>query len=136
MEKKDLEIIKEGSAELYVHSVDRDLVPSKSMNVFYNEKMELNRDISNLALIAYNNLYNPEHLIVIDSMAASGIGSIRMLMECKNIKKMYINDLNSLAVELIHKNISLNKLDINNIQIEVSNKDANLLFSELAQLEC
>jgi len=133
MEKKDLEIIKEGSAEVYVLSTDRDLVPSKSMNVFYNEKMEINRDISNLALIAYYNLYNPEHLIVIDSMAASGISSIRMLMECKNIKKMYINDLNSMAVELIQKNIALNKLDINNIQIKVSNKDANLLFSELAQ---
>jgi len=133
MEKKDLEIIKEGSVEIYVHSADRDLVPSKSMNVFYNKKMELNRDISNLALIAYNNLYNPENLIVIDSMAASGIGAIRMLMECENIKKMYINDLNWNAVELIHKNISLNKLDINNIQIKVSNKDANLLFSELAQ---
>ncbi len=41
-------------------------------------------------------------------------------MECKNIKKMYINDLNSIAVELIQRNLALNKLDNNNIQIKDS----------------
>ena len=136
MEKKDLITIREGAAEFYVHSADKDLIPSKSMNVFYNKNMEINRDISNLAIAAYNKLYNPDYLIVVDSMAASGISSIRMLKECENIKRIYINDINPLAVDLIHKNISTNNLDNSQVQIKVSRKDSNFLFSEIAQESC
>ncbi len=133
MEKKDLKLIREGAAELFVHSTDKDSIPSKSMQVFYNKKMEINRDISCLAVTAYNKLFNQESLNIVDSMAASGISSIRMLKECKNIKRIYINDLNPVAIDLIHKNLSLNNLDDSPIEIEVSRKDATLLFSELAQ---
>ncbi|MHA1293710.1 MAG: tRNA (guanine(10)-N(2))-dimethyltransferase [Promethearchaeota archaeon] len=136
MEKKELTIIEEGSAEFYVHAVDKDSIPSKSMNVFYNKKMEINRDISSLAIIAYKKLYNQKELIIVDSMAASGISSIRMLKECENIKKIYINDLNPIAVDLIRKNLILNNLNKNSAQIEVSKKDANLLFSEIEQKSC
>jgi len=133
MDKKDLIIVREGAAEIYVHSADKDSIPSKSMNVFYNKKMEINRDISNLAILAYNKLYNPDYLIIVDSMAASGISSIRMLKECGNIQKIYINDVNPLAVDLIRKNISANNLNNSQIQIIVSRKDANFLFSEIVQ---
>ncbi len=133
MEKKDLILIRENTAEIYVHSSDKDSIPSKSMHVFYNKKMELNRDISNLAVMAYNELYNPDKLIIVDSMAASGISSIRMLKECDNIHTIYINDVNPLAVELIHKSISANELDNSQIQIIISRKDANFLFTEIAQ---
>ena len=133
MEKKDLKLIREGAAELFVHSTDKDSIPSKSMQVFYNKKMEINRDISCLAVTAYNKLFNQESLNIVDSMAASGISSIRMLKECKNIKRIYINDLNPVAIDLILKNLSLNNLDDSPIEIEVSRKDATLLFSELAQ---
>ncbi len=133
MEKKEYTVIREGLADFYIYADDKDTIPSKSMNVFYNKKMEINRDISNLAIMAYNNLYPQDHLEIVDSMAASGISSIRMIKECKNIKKIYINDLNPIAVDLIHKNISLNKLDNYSSQIEVSRKDANLLFSEIEQ---
>ncbi len=133
MENKHLILIKEGPAEIYVHFADKDLIPSKSMNVFYNKKMEINRDITNLAIIAYTKLYHQDSLIILDSMAASGISSIRMLKECENIKKIFINDLNPLAVDLIHKNILANRLSNSNIEIEISRKDANFLFSEIAQ---
>ena len=134
MEKKDLVVIKEGSAEFYIHQSDSEAIPSKSMNVFYNKKMELNRDISNLVVSTYNNLFSQNGLIIVDSMAASGVSSIRMLKECDNIKKIYINDINPIAIRLINKNITLNKLNQQKkAQIEVSRKDANLLFSEIAQ---
>ncbi|MFX1338174.1 MAG: tRNA (guanine(10)-N(2))-dimethyltransferase [Promethearchaeota archaeon] len=133
MEKKDLIMIRESTAEIYVHNSDKDSIPSKSMNVFYNKKMEINRDISNLAIMAYNELYNPDKLIIIDSMAGTGIGSIRMIKECQNIQKIYINDINPLAVELIHKNISINNLNNSQIRIIISRKDANFLFSKIAQ---
>ena len=129
----DLSTIKEGSTELYIHKIDKDSIPSKSMTVFYNKRMEINRDISNLAICSYNRIYNKNPLIIMDSMAASGISSIRMLKECKNIKKIYINDINPEAVDLINKNLFLNKISNHSSHIVVSGKDANYLFAEFTQ---
>ena len=131
--ENSLIIQKEGLAEFYLYNIDKDLIPSKSMNVFYNKRMVINRDISSLAIMAYSKLYRQD-LVIVDSMAASGIGSIRLLLECENIKKAYINDINPIAVKLINKNIDLNKIrDTIEAQIEVSRKDANYLFNEFAQ---
>jgi len=128
-----LDTIREGQVEFYIHQIDKDSIPSKSMSVFYNKKMEINRDISNLAIMAYNRIYNLDPLVIMDAMAASGIGSIRMIKECQNIKKIYINDINPMAINLINKNLLLNKLNNQPSQIEVSRKDANFLFSEVTQ---
>jgi tRNA (guanine26-N2/guanine27-N2)-dimethyltransferase len=133
MNKRDLITIKEGSAEIYINKTDINAIPSKSMSVFYNKKMEINRDISNLAILAYNALYRQEELTIVDSMAASGVSSIRMLKECNNIKKIFINDINPDAVDLIYKNIELNKLNQIKTIVEISKKDANFLFTEIAQ---
>ncbi|MFX0040624.1 MAG: tRNA (guanine(10)-N(2))-dimethyltransferase [Promethearchaeota archaeon] len=131
MEQKDLSLMREGSIEFYIYDVDKGSIPSKSMNVFYNKRMEINRDISNLSINAYSDLYSQKELIIVDSMAASGVSAIRMLKECKKIKKIYINDINSEAVNLIRENIRINNLEKDQIQYVVSNKDANLLFSEI-----
>lgn len=132
MEKKDLILMREGLTEFYIYNYDKDSIPSKSMNVFYNKKMLINRDISNLGINAFRKLYNQDTLLIVDCMAASGVGAIRILKECKYVKKIYINDINPEAVKLINKNLKLNKLDNSFVQIEVFNKDANLLFSEIA----
>ena len=132
-ERIHFSVINEGSTEFYIHSSDKNSVPSKAMAVFYNKKMEINRDISNLAISAYNKLINQDSLVIVDLMAASGVSSIRMLNECKNIKKIYINDINPKAVEILHKNISLNDFDNHSAQIEISQKDANLLLTEISQ---
>ncbi|MFW9770620.1 MAG: tRNA (guanine(10)-N(2))-dimethyltransferase [Candidatus Thorarchaeota archaeon] len=120
---------KEGSVKFYIHQSDKDLIPSKSMNVFYNKNMEINRDITISSIITYKNLYNPDSLIIVDSMAASGITSIRLLQECNNIEKIYINDINPLANYLIKKNLELNRNLLNHV--EVTNEDANSLFLKL-----
>ena len=133
MEKLNFSIINEGSTKIYIHNIDKNAVPSKSMTVFYNSKMEINRDISNLSILAYNKLINKNTLVMVDPMAASGVSSIRMLKECKNIKKIFINDINPVAVKILHKNISLNDLDNHPAQIKISQKDANLLLNEIAQ---
>ena len=129
----NLSTIKEGNAEFYIHIIDKDSIPSKSMIVFYNQKMEINRDVSNLAIMAYDRIYNQNPLIIVDSMAASGISSIRILKECENVKKIYINDINPKAVDLINNNLSLNRIYNHPAHVEVSRKEANLLFSEIAQ---
>ncbi|MFW9781934.1 MAG: hypothetical protein ACFFFB_06590, partial [Candidatus Heimdallarchaeota archaeon] len=120
---------KEGAVKFYIHQSDKDLIPSKSMNVFYNKNMEINRDITISSIITYKNLYNPDSLIIVDSMAASGITSIRLLQECNNIEKIYINDINPLANYLIKKNLELNRNLLNHV--EVTNEDANSLFLKL-----
>jgi len=121
----------EGSVKFFLHEIDNNTIPSKSMNVFYNERMEINRDISILAIIAYSKIISQVSLVVVDSMAASGIGSIRLLKNTKNVKKIYLNDINPVATELIKNNLELNKIEPK--QTEVLNKDANLLFSEISR---
>jgi len=121
----------EGSVKFLLHEIDNDTIPSKSMNVFYNKRMELNRDISILAIIAYSKIISQESLVIVDSMAASGIGPIRLLKNVKNVEKIYINDINPIAVELIKNNLELNEIEPK--QAEVLNKDANLLFSEISR---
>ncbi|MFX0022904.1 MAG: tRNA (guanine(10)-N(2))-dimethyltransferase [Candidatus Hermodarchaeota archaeon] len=132
MEQKDLTLIRESSTEFYIHKIDKETVPSKGMNVFYNKKMEINRDITNLGINAYKELFNQKELIIIDSMAASGVSAIRILKECADVKKIYINDINPIAINLIEKNLQINNLDQQKYQYSVTNKDANLLFSEIA----
>ena len=121
----------EGSVKFLLYEIDNDTIPSKSMNVFYNERMEINRDISILAIIAYHKIFSQKSLVLVDSMAASGIGSIRLLKHTKNVEKIYLNDINPLAVELIKSNLELNEIELK--QVEVLNKDANLLFSEISR---
>ena len=131
MKQKNLTLMREGLIEFYIYNIDKKSIPSKAMNVFYNKRMEINRDISNLSICAYRDLYNQDELIIVDSMAASGVSAIRMLKECTKIKKIYINDINAEAVKLIKKNLSLNNLDEEYNKYIVTNKDANLLFSEI-----
>ena len=129
---EELRILEEGEAKFYLYREDEDALPTKSMKVFYNPKMKLNRYISNLAVNAYTELYNKEKLFVINTMAASGVSSLRMLLECDDISKMVINDINPVAVELIKKSLKLNDLPNHNENIIVSRKDANLVCNELA----
>ncbi|MFX1400002.1 MAG: tRNA (guanine(10)-N(2))-dimethyltransferase [Promethearchaeota archaeon] len=131
MNNNKLLLQKEGSVEFFIHQSDIGEIPSKSMSVFYNKDMEINRDITISSVVTYKKLYNVEPLIIVDSMAASGITSIRLLNEYRSIKKIYINDLNPAAVELIIKNLELNSISLN--QVEVSNEEANSLFLKLAQ---
>jgi tRNA (guanine26-N2/guanine27-N2)-dimethyltransferase len=131
--EKKLKKLKEGNAEFFIFAEDINSTPSKSMNVFYNKKMELNRDLTILAVQTYCELYNKKKLTFVDSMAGSGIGAIRLLKNCSNIQKLYINDINPSATRLIEKNLELNKLLNKEIEINISRKDANLLLNEIAQ---
>ncbi len=133
IEDKDVILVKEGAAEFYQWKNEETEIPTKAMPVFYNNKMELNRDATNLAVLAYQSIYNQKELVIVDSMAASGITSIRMLKEIDHIKRIYINDLNPIAVEMIKKNLSLNNIDGSENRVEVSRKDANFLCNEIAQ---
>ena len=119
-----LEEIREGAVRLKVHKVQ---VTSKDMEVFYNPVMRMNRDISVLLLGSIS----AGKLQIADPLAGTGIRSIRFLKELASskIKKLYINDYSLDSVNLIKKNLRLNKINFNNHRkIIVSCQDANLFL--------
>jgi len=135
MESNKLTVVQEGSTKIYIHKNDKDAIPSKEMGVFYNKRMEINRDLTCLGIEAYNCLYSPDQIIFVDCMAASGITALRVLQECSNVSHVYINDINPEAVELIHRNLALNEItaSVSSPEITVTQKDANFLLQEILQ---
>ncbi|TXT54992.1 MAG: tRNA (Guanine(26)-N(2)/guanine(27)-N(2))-dimethyltransferase [Promethearchaeota archaeon] len=131
-QEEDYTSTKEGLAKIKILSEDENKIPSKSMGVFYNEKMRLNRSITSLALESYYNIYSRSDLFILDTMAASGVGPIRLIKEFEHIKKIIINDINPTAIDLIKTNLRINNLDQNDKRIEITQKDANYLMNELA----
>jgi len=107
------------------------LIPKSSLTneslVFYNPVMELNRDLTIVAIEAYAKLSGCKAFSACDAMAASGIRGIRLAVEVENVeKKIVLNDVHPLAYRIILKNIKKNNVE--NI-CEAFNMDANMLLS-------
>ncbi len=98
----------------------------KSMSVFYNPRMTINRDLTICVVNTYSK-YRSTKLSYCDSMAATGIRAIRLLKQCPSIEKVYINDLNPIAVETIKKNLDLNEIPSN--QYQIFSQDAKSLLT-------
>jgi len=113
-------IIKEGKAKILASTGK---ITAK-MDVFYNPIMKLNRDISILLL----NSTKKKNLRIADPLAASGVRSIRFLLETKKVGSVAINDNSEKAVNAIIQNLKLSNIDLN--KVEVYNKDANLFLLE------
>lgn len=104
---------------------------SKQMEVFYNPRMKINRDLT----IAVINAWEKNNLQIADPFAASGIRTIRILKECKKekIESIWLNDHSSDAIEQIKKNFKLNfpeKSLMNKVNVEIFMKDANMFLLE------
>lgn len=116
----DIKTIHEGLVEIKTPEFDK--VSSKAP-VFYNPVMELNRDLSVLAIKAYTQ--NSDHLVSIcDAFGGSGIRGIRYAKEVKQVENVIITDINPLAIDYINENARLNS--VNNIN--VFKEDANILL--------
>ncbi len=87
--------------------------------VFYNPRMEMNRDIS-VACVACL----PAVKTYVDAMAASGIRGIRVKKEVPREVDVTVNDWDAGAFGLIGQNAALNDVAVN-----VSNRGANTLLS-------
>ncbi len=132
---KKLSVVQEGDLKLYTYSPDDfsdgGSMLTKSMPVFYNPIQELNRSITLIAYKAYQEEHMANHpevpLKILDSMAASGIRSLRLTLFLTKPHEIFANDLSPLALSLIRKNMELNSIST---QIETTNKDCNLLMSE------
>jgi len=124
------EIVKEGKVKVLVPKLaafvksPSDYAPSKAP-VFYNPVMELNRDMSVLALQAYQRAVNRE-ISVCEPLAGCGVRGIRFAVEVNGVKKVVINDINKKAFQLAVSNVRMNGLSE---RVIVESKDANFLLS-------
>lgn len=121
MDKQDVKIIKEGLVEIHVPKFEK---VSASAPVFYNSRMELNRDISILTLQTFQEEIRNK-INICDVFGGSGIRAIRYKKEIDGVGEVFVNDISSLAVEQSRNNAS-----INNVKIEIHQKEANIMLRE------
>ncbi len=95
--------------------------PDKDSEVFFNEKMLHNRDLSEIAARVFRGKIDADEFRACDPLAGSGIRGYRY---SDTADKLVINDANPSAVENIERG-----LDANDIDAEVENQDANVLLS-------
>ncbi len=98
--------------------------PSKAP-IFYNPVMELNRDLSVLALQAYQRKRGGE-ISICEPLTSSGVRGVRFAAEIHGAGKVVINDISTRAVNIAKQNVVLNNLAD---RVKVSHKDANCLLS-------
>jgi len=112
----------EGKAKIRISSSTK---ISRKMPVFYNPAMKLNRDVSVLLLKSIKN----NRLKIADPLAASGVRSIRFLLELNKskIKEILVNDASAAATTNIKNNLKLNKLNKNK-KVVVANEEANVFL--------
>ncbi|MCK8519328.1 tRNA (guanine(10)-N(2))-dimethyltransferase [Methanoculleus sp. 7T] len=113
----DIVEVTEGKTRFFVPKQDPHLqFPPGSGPVFYNSRMELNRDATVLLL----STLRPESYL--DAMGASGVRGLRVAHEVGI--PVTINDRSAKAVDLIRRNV-----ETLNLTAEVTREDANTLMS-------
>ena len=120
MEEYKIEHIEEGLTKIEFPKFDK---VSSDAPVFYNPHMELNRDLSILAIQVFQKEEN-RNLNICDLFGGSGIRGIRYKNEIKGIENVAINDISELANEYEKHNIQLNSLE----NIEVYQHDASMFL--------
>ena len=108
--------------ELYSKGIS-EYIPSKAP-VFYNPRMELNRDFAVLALKVFRKRGN-FLLNVCDPLAGCGVRGIRFAREVNGIKSVLLNDMSSKAAALARFNAEKNALPV---KVVVENMDARVLL--------
>jgi tRNA (guanine26-N2/guanine27-N2)-dimethyltransferase len=108
-------------------SQSSDYAPSKAP-VFYNPAMALNRDLTVVALRAYQRMSGRE-LVCCEPLAGCGIRGVRLANEVEGVRKVVINDISPEAARLAECNAKLDKVAE---KVEVACQDANLLLSRFA----
>lgn len=116
----DTKIIHEGLVEIKTPEFDK--VSSKAP-VFYNPVMELNRDLSVIAIKNFQKELGHE-ISICDAFGGSGIRGVRYAKEIDGVSKVVISDINPLAIQFANENIATNKLD----NVKVCKEDANILL--------
>ena len=120
MDEYKIKQIEEGLTKIEFPEFDK---VSSDAPVFYNPHMELNRDLSILAIQVFQK-EEERQINICDLFGGSGIRGIRYKNEIDGVDKVAINDISELANEYERHNIELNELD----DIEVYQHDASMFL--------
>ena len=120
MDEYKIKQIEEGLTKIEFPEFDK---VSSDAPVFYNPHMELNRDLSILAIQVFQKQEN-RNIDICDLFGGSGIRGIRYKNEIDGVENVAINDISELANEYEKHNIELNNLD----DIEVYQHDASIFL--------
>ena len=120
MEEYKTKIIEEGLTKIEFPEFDK---VSSDAPVFYNPHMELNRDLSILAIQTFQKEQDRE-LNICDLFGGSGIRGIRYKNEIDGVGEVFINDISEVANHYERHNIELNNLS----DIEVHQHDASMFL--------
>ena len=120
MDNYKIKSIDEGLCRIEFPEFDK--VSSKAP-VFYNPHMELNRDLSILAIQTFQKRQN-RNLNICDLFGGSGIRGVRYKKEIDGIDKVCINDISETANFYEAHNIKINDLS----DVEVHQHDASMFL--------
>lgn len=120
LDEYKLKTIEEGLTKIQFPEYEK---VSSDAPVFYNPQMELNRDISILALQTYQKEQDRE-IDICDLFGGSGIRGVRYKNEIDGVGHVYINDISELANEFERHNVELNNLE----DIEIHQHDASMFL--------
>jgi tRNA (guanine26-N2/guanine27-N2)-dimethyltransferase len=119
-------------ARLLVEGLAKLILPPKSpkrrLGVFYNPKMNLNRDLA--VLFASSHFPSWMHLRVCDPMTGSGVRAVRYVLECPNISSVVAADKDADTTEAARRTIQRNDVDS---KVTVVELDANMLLAQHAE---
>ncbi len=120
MDEYNIKTIEEGLTKIQFPEFDK---ISSEAPVFYNPHMELNRDISILAIQTFQK-QEARDINICDLFGGSGIRGVRYKNEINGIGDVFINDISETANEYERHNVKLNNLE----DIEISQHDASMFL--------
>ncbi|HSD04288.1 MAG TPA: tRNA (guanine-N1)-methyltransferase, partial [Nitrosopumilaceae archaeon] len=107
---QDIVEIIEGKTKLLVPKTSLETNAPPMQPAFFNPRAKLSRDFSIVAYSTFlQNFKGPK--IFLDCLAGIGARSIRVANELENIEKVFVNDVNPLALELGRSSAKLNNTE-------------------------
>ena len=120
MDEYKIKHIEEGLTQIEFPEFDK---ISSDAPVFYNPHMEMNRDLSILAIQVFQKQEDRE-INICDLFGGSGIRGVRYKNEIDGVGEVSINDISETANHFERHNIELNNLD----DVEVYQHDASMFL--------
>lgn len=120
MDEYKIKTVEEGLTKIQFPEFDK---ISSDAPVFYNPHMELNRDISILALQTFQK-QEDRNINICDLFGGSGIRGVRYKNEIDGVGYVFINDISETANEYERHNVELNNLE----DIEIFQHDASMFL--------
>lgn len=123
-------LVREGKALLYIPDPSKAVAPHGIepawLEVFYNPRMEYNRDVSVVALNAYTKLLAPvKDYYIAEPLTATGVRAVRYALEAEGVGGIIAGDISECAVSIAVRNTVLNGVEG---KVKVYHRDARELL--------